>query len=356
LCAPLLLTLLATACGPSPRPIPPLPAPPMKGSYALGSDSLETAWDQEVGRGLFASPNVIGPAVFVTTTNRAVVALNRETGRKYWERRFNNAITSGVTVSGNRLFFASEDLKGKAYAIDATRGRQVWEQRIGPVRHALAVEDNAVYVGTLDGYVLSLNAQTGRVLWKTRLGRPTSFAPILHGDALLIATSADTLYRIATGNGQVLARAALGGTASADPLVLNNRLYVPLHDSEVITYDALTLSEQARTPTASPVLSSPQAIGTEVFVLTQASELYRLGDGPAQQVASFNGASRGSLTAAGDRLLVGLLDGRLLVVDREGKIRGQVHLGGSIAAPATVADDGIYVGLLRGTMIKLEQH
>lgn len=328
----------------------------MKGSYTLASDSLTTAWDQDVGRGLFASPNVIGPAVFVTTTNRAVIALNRETGRRYWERRFSNAITSGVTVSGNRLFFASEDLKGNAYAIDATRGKQVWERRVGPVRHALALVDDAVYLGTLTGQVFSLDARTGSVRWQTRIGRPTSFAPVLTGDALLVATSADTLYRLDARTGRILERVAMGGTASADPLLLNNRLYVPLHDSEVITYDASTLKELSRTATTSPVLSSPQAIGTEVFVLTQASELYRLGEGPAEQVAAFNGASRGSLAAAGDRLLVGLLDGRLLVVDSNGKIHGQVRLSGSISAPVAVAEDGIYVGLLGGTMVKLEQH
>jgi alcohol dehydrogenase (cytochrome c) len=64
-------------------------------------------------------------------------------------------------------------------AIDAATGDVRWRYRrpmpagvpacCGTVNRGVAVLDDRVYIGTLDGYLVALNAQTGHVLWQTQI-------------------------------------------------------------------------------------------------------------------------------------------------------------------------------------------
>jgi hypothetical protein len=59
------------------------------------------------------------------------------------------------------------------------------------------------------------------------------------------------------------------------------------------------------------------------------------------------------LTLTADGLLVGLLDGRLQLIRRDGSIVWQEKLPGSLRAPPAVRGSNIYAATLNGRLIKL---
>lgn len=346
----LLIGALA-ACGPAPRAVPPLPA----AEEVAGAISTQPqkVWQSDLGYGLTAPVSVRGSALFATTTNRTVLALNPENGRRYWLRRFDAAISSGVAVRNGQLFFATEDTRGVAWALDATRGRSLWQRRIGGTRVRPLVLGDLVVFGTQDGHLQALNAQDGAVRWSARLGASVVLEPLLVNERILTATTRDTLYAIDPATGAISVRAALPGTPSAPARLVGNQLVVATHEAGVLSLDATSLNELNRHRVGAPVLAQPQVIQGAVFVLNRDGEVWRLGAKP-ERLAALEGAARTAFAVAHDQLIVGLLDGRVIGLDLTGRRLWQFQADRSAAAPIAIARGAVFVPLLNGDLVKLQ--
>jgi outer membrane protein assembly factor BamB len=92
-----------------------------------------------------------------------------------------------------------------------------------------------------------------------------------------------------------------------------------------------------------------------VYLLTRTGAVWRLGPGADEPVelAAFHRAAGASLTLADDRILVGFLDGTLILLQLDGDIIWRKNMGRSIYAPVTVNQGAIYVPLRDGTVVKL---
>ncbi len=75
-----------------------------------------------------------------------------------------------VVVAGGVAYFGSS-VDDHVYAIDLARGTIRWRFAAeGPVRFAPAIAGGRVYFGSDDGYVYCLDGQTGKLLWRYRVG------------------------------------------------------------------------------------------------------------------------------------------------------------------------------------------
>lgn len=346
------LVSCALSCGPAPRPIPPLPQASAEPARLPSAPRL--AWRKDVGSGILAPLEARGVALFVSTTNRAVVALALDTGRRFWIQRFNGAITTGITIAHGRLYFASADLRGSAYALDAARGRRVWSQRIGPSRTQPVVVEERVVLGTDDGWVYALNSADGSIAWRTRLPGGVLIAPVRWKSSLLVATTADSVYTLDAGTGTIQARTRLLAAPSAPPLLRGDTLVLPLQDGSVTSLQAPTLEHVRTFRLADPVLAAPVEVNGVLYLLNRAGDLWRVGSGPPGLAVSMRSAARGALSAVDGRLLVGLLDGRLLAVDTTGEVEWEYQAARSLTVPVTAVGAALFVPLLHGDVLKLQ--
>jgi alcohol dehydrogenase (cytochrome c) len=89
-------------------------------------------------------------------------------------------------------------------AIDASAGRVLWRHTrsaprdvplcCGRVNRGVALLDDRVYVGTIDGYLLALDAKTGRQVWETKIadykdGYSVTAAPLAVRDKIVVGIS-----------------------------------------------------------------------------------------------------------------------------------------------------------------------
>jgi len=82
--------------------------------------------------------------------------------------RFDDALH--VAIVKGRVYFGSS-VDHRIHCVDAATGRSVWTAFTdAPVRLAPTVADGRVYIGSEDGYAWCLDASSGRVLWRLRLG------------------------------------------------------------------------------------------------------------------------------------------------------------------------------------------
>ena len=165
----------------------------------LGSTSLERS---EVGTQMQASPST---SVGLIDTQRIVAADEApgdwlSYGRDYGEQRFspltqvNKKTIKDLELAWSFDMYTNRGLEASpivvdgimymtgswsvVFAVDAVTGEEIWSYDpevpgdwarkacCDVVNRGVAVYEGAVYIATLDGYLVSLNAETGEVIWR----------------------------------------------------------------------------------------------------------------------------------------------------------------------------------------------
>lgn len=314
--------------------------------------TVRMEWDIDFGRGLPVAAIVRENLIVSAVSGGAVTTANAGSGRRFWTRRFNGPLAGQVLRVGPRIYFATQHRNGTLYALDLHRGRRRWSRRLGsPAAAEPAYADGRIYLGT-NRDVQAFEADDGAMLWRIRLGGPPVQAPVVVGDELLVAVR-DTLFRIAREDGSVRGRIGLAGEPSAPIAVRGDTLVIAMQPGIVAAFTDAGERELWRHAFSAAVVAAPVATDEGVFVLTRSAELHLVGPHSARRVIALDGAATESLTVTADGSLIGMLDGRLVFVRRDGTRVWEQQLDGSIRAPAVVHDADVYVGTLTGRLVKL---
>lgn len=145
----------------------------------------------------------------------------------------------------------------------------VWTAQIGKlgdVQLRPQVNGNALTVATATGAVMSLDTETGAVLWQAKLGE--SLVAGVGGDGRVFAVVTAQNDVVALRDGQVIWRRALPGRSFTPPLVAGGRVFVLAADRALYAFDA---------ESGSPIWDRPGVEG-EALALRQALLLTAVGD------------------------------------------------------------------------------
>jgi outer membrane protein assembly factor BamB len=307
-------------------------------------------------RGLASAPIVHGDVLILGSTGRVLTLASASSGREHWHRRFAGPVVGSPLRLGNSIIIATASRDGRAYAFSIERGRRQWQRRLhAPVTAEPLAAGGRIYAATLRSELFALDAHTGQIIWRSRTPGHVLGAPVLHQDALLATTARDTLFRARLQDGSVEAAVALTGTPTAPAALAGERLLVPVHAGAVATFDARSLARLRVDSLDAPVLAAPAVAedGT-AYVLTRSGTVWRLNERGAERLAELGGTARESLTLARNGLLVGRLDGTLVLLRRDGTEVWRQSFPSSIRAPVALADGVLYLGLLNGRVLKLQ--
>jgi outer membrane protein assembly factor BamB len=356
--------LVLGACGPSPTPVTPANAPPY--AMTLGNTrralfenevvpaSPQVEWNVNAGSGLRGTIILIDSTVLAATTNQQMLAFHRRDGRRHWDQRFNNGVTSTLLYDRNTVYVATDEYDGALFALNTARGKRQWKRTVGAVRFTPLLDNHVIYVGTDGGTVTAVSTDGGAQLWRVGLRSPIVESPLDAGDRIVVFTASDSIHALRKSDGAVAVRAAIRSSPAASPAISGTTIIVPMQDSSVIGYDMRDLRELWRLRTSSPVLTAPVVTSSgDAFVGARDGNLYRIRNGAAQLLANVGHAISPSLTLARDHLLLGSYDGTVLAVNMSGQLVWKFQLNESVVAPVAVGDQSVYVPLLRGRIVKL---
>ncbi len=173
-------------------------------------------WDKNIGDGVdnFFSrlkPLAAYGKVFSVSRGGDVYAVDVNTGKEIWkvdlrdttiERSFfdgkKSALLAGGPIAGiNQIFIGSEN--GKVYALNAETGALVWQKNIkGEVITAPAFDSGILVVNTVSGVMQAYNASNGEEIWKIEQDVP---ALTLRGVSQPVIASGGVI--LGTGKGSV---------------------------------------------------------------------------------------------------------------------------------------------------------
>jgi quinohemoprotein ethanol dehydrogenase len=151
---------------------------------------LRLLWSIDTGmrRGQEATPIVVDGVMYVTTSWSLVIALDAKTGTEIWRydpkvprewgpRACCDVVNRGVAVYRGRVYVGTLD--GRLVALDAATGKVAFEkltidpQKSYTITHAPRIADGKVIIGNggaeygVRGYVSAYDAGSGELVWRT---------------------------------------------------------------------------------------------------------------------------------------------------------------------------------------------
>lgn len=173
--------------------------------YALNKADGKELWKWTGGlTRMHFSPAAVWPVaadgkVFITDPQRAMTAIDIETGNTVW-RTFQSMVreTIGLSEDKERIYSKTMNDSIVCYSTKGDQPHKLWASNVGfGYEHApsMQVEKNGVVFGsTKEGLIFALEAVTGKVLWKHKTGNSliSTVVPLDNNRVLFTATSGET--------------------------------------------------------------------------------------------------------------------------------------------------------------------
>jgi len=325
-------------------------------------------WEESVGDGsgdYFSrlKPIIAYDKLYSASREGDVIAFDPKTGeelwsadlsdvkneRSFWDSRVSALLSGGPSAGLNKVFIGSEN--GKVYALNAQTGEFFWEANIkGEVINAPAVDSGIVVVNSASGVMKALNVDNGKEIWKIEQDVPALTlrgisAPVIASGGVLIGTSKGGVNVYLLDGGQQGWASEIGeATGSTE---LERVIDV---DSAPVVFGDKVYAISSRGHLAAIDLQSGRILWKRQYSSYRQLSIYRntifLTDtlGHVYAIDRVNGIERWSNLELSNRGVTGpaVIDGYVVVGDFEGYLHWLDQETGEMVARHKVDSSGIH--------------
>jgi outer membrane protein assembly factor BamB len=250
---------------------------------------------QQPPQRLTADPVAGSGAVFTLDATAGVRAHSVSNGGLVWSADLTAGFDRGGNVSGGGLALSGDTLYattgyGELVALDASSGAVRWRQRLGAGIGAPTVSGNTVYVVSRDNRAWAISTDVGRIRWElpsapAQALRVGGAAPAVAGGTVvfpfgtgeLVAASTDTGVRswaTAVAGGRLGVAYSNINDITGDPVIAGGTVYAGNQSGRVV---ALSAANGERLWTATEGSYSPVLVaGGSLFFVSDRNELIRI--------------------------------------------------------------------------------
>ncbi len=263
--------------------------------YAIDEYSGLQKWVFSTNQYVSSSPAVSNGLVYVTTAcplssggpfscnGGSVYALDENTGSVVWQKLEARPITSSPLVADGRVFYGIIALgNGQVFARYATSGNGNWSIFLSDaIESPLSVDNGRVFVSQIDGAVTALNENNGSQIWRVvPLPTPNTFqtAPAVGNGMLFLGSTTRGVVALNENTGATVWTFATGGFNATSVTLNGGRVYFGTGRGIVYSLNATTGVQLWSRTTGGAVASSPAlSLGSKtLFVGSNDRNLYSL--------------------------------------------------------------------------------
>ena len=271
------------------------------GNVALSS-SPSDAWSVSVGSGsssngaLTAVPIVVNGKVYTVDSAARVSAYSAQNGDRVWEKSIPEQRPDDATIAGAGLAYDQGRLVvttsyGFVVALDAATGKQIWQRHLQtPIRSAPIIADGKIYVISMNNTVQEMSFADGSLGW-THAGiqESASFlgaaSAIVTDDLVVVPYSSGEIFGLRRINGRMAWQENLASTkrvgtlpAMADiqgqPVIYNGRVHVISHSGRFVALDVCSGKRIWEADAGS--IQTPWFAGDTIYLVTTENQLAAL--------------------------------------------------------------------------------
>lgn len=254
-------------------------------------------------------------------------AFETKTGKVRWKYRSKSVSTDVVSIGPNVYVGSHQD---RWSALNSKTGDLVWDFSTGAantncdVPKSPVVDDKHLYFTGFDGFVYSLDAVTGRVVWKRKLSALPSTALLYNDKTLVVGTADNRIHELDAATGRTLDELSLEATPQGRLTIVDDSLIFfmenPASKLGFIVSTDLKLRTIRWTQKVSPDWTSerPYVWNGLVIAGNCRGQLasFRLSDGVPQWKLNLTGCIR-SVGSDADVLFVGVQEGTVYALRQQ---------------------------------------
>lgn len=290
--------------------------------YAINQETGEEIWHDELELSEGTAPVVTENSVI--DANGELQALDARNGDTMWESETYTAAWNAPTYHSDSLYVTGSEIIS-SFAVPG--GEQEWSHDIGSnVFTTPAIADGMVLVGSDDGNVYALNAESGDVEWTFEASDKVQSSPTVQSGTVYVGDKSGMLYALSAATGETVWETELDDIIGVDGAVV--------YESSVYAFSGLVS------------VSSLDAATGETEWTTEFED--ELGEG----------ARYGSpFTIANGVIYAGSIYNKVAAFDTgSGEVQWTVELDGegAIHSQPTVEGDSVFVTSQDGSLYKLE--
>jgi len=262
---------------------------------AFDAPSGRLLWTHRLDQRRITTPTISNGWLVVTLRDTTLVAFRATDGQELWRQQLGLTASANPSISGGRLYIPLEgDSGGAVRALDLSTGNYVWEQTLTGIPGPILALD-AIFVGATDNFFYRLRLDDGRVDWYVRTGGDIYGLPAIDEERVYV-TSLDNIVRaLDRENGAQRWRMPLQGRPESGPIRVENSLVLSglapniqmFHTETGRPMGRLTADNELAMPLQHIQRENPEKNRT--VLLTRAGELMVLksATGPQQLSAQF---------------------------------------------------------------------
>jgi len=213
----------------------------------------------------------------------------------------------------------------------------------------VTIHEGLLVASTEQGFIQALDAETGRTVWKVKIGRRELVnGPVGASSKYVAATNGSNLYILDRKDGRELMVRRLEGAPGAAPVLNDTRVYVPTIDGAIESYALNFKNAHLRATTyrsESTIDEAPLIAGSNVVWATHRGWVYSAEEETLK--ANFKFRTRGMITAGlsyrPPLIYTASADGYIYAIDEKtGARRWQFSTGFPVRNTPVALGDSVY--------------
>ncbi len=186
-------------------------------------------------------------------------------GTKIWETDLDTKCHSSPSSNGKYIFFGNDD--GYVILLNQQNGKLIYKKKIGDSFYgASTIKGNTGYIGDNAGDIFAVDITSGKVKWKFNSGSRIFAVPVVNKNFVFIGNLGGKLFSLNKENGKLNWQADPGGVIDATPLLTNNYLIVPDLSGKLFFVDSKSGKIKKEYTLPGHVRTSPVYIKNLLFV------------------------------------------------------------------------------------------
>ena len=249
-------------------------AEPMReGSQGLGCSFFPGVGgcSSAAGVAIYGTPVVYNGLVYAAGYNGKIYAYNSDTLAVRWvypREGYLKPFVGGIVIDGGSLYIGSTD--GIVYALDAETGDLLWNfETEKEIWATPAVNGDTIYIGSFDEKFYAINAADGSKKWEFTTEGAIVATPVIYNGIIYFGSLDKNLYAVDTTSGNKKWQFSGENWFWAMPVLHEGRIYAGCMDDRLYVLDAITGNKINEIDLGSPVPSTPVIIGDKLIVASK---------------------------------------------------------------------------------------